>query len=245
MQAIERVWVSIVTTQQPPPAWVVAASAALAVLMVADRRLWPRTRHLITTAHEGSHGLAALLSGRRLSGIRLHSDGSGVAVSKGRSSGPGMVIMLLAGYVGPGLIGLGTAVLLRAGYAIAVLWLLLGLLTFLLVQIRNWFGLSSILVTGTVLVAVSWFAAEQVQSAFAFLVSWFLLLGAPRPVVELHQARRRGRATNSDAHQLARLTHLPASIWTLVFLVVTVGAACLGGWWLLEGVVSARAADPR
>jgi hypothetical protein len=237
VQAVERAWVSIVTTQLAPPAWVIAATAALAVLMVANGRLWPRTRHLITTAHEGSHGLAALVTGRRLSGIRLHSDSSGVAVSKGRASGPGMLLMLLAGYIGPGLLGLGAAALLAADYAVAVLWWLLALLAALLVQIRNWFGLWSILVTAAVVFVVSWFAAEQVQSAFAYLVTWFLLLGAPRPVMELHGSRQRGRAANSDADQLARLTRLPAMIWIGLFLVVTIGALGLGGWWLIEGTV--------
>lgn len=238
MQAIERVWLSFVTTQQAPPTWVVVASAVLALLMVAERHLWPRTRHLITTAHEGAHGVAALLSGRKLAGIRLHSDSSGVAVSKGRSSGPGMVVMLMAGYVGPGLIGLGAAALLRAGYAVGILWFLLGLLTVLLVQIRNWFGLWSILLTGTVLFVVSWFAPEQVQSAFSYLVTWFLLFAAPKPVLELAGSRRRGRSADSDADQLARLTHVPAALWVLFFLLVTVAASGLGAWWLLQGIVT-------
>jgi len=237
VQAVERVWVSIVTTQQPPPAWVVAASAALALLLVANRHLWPRTRHLITTAHEGSHGLAALVTGRRLSGIRLHSDSSGVAVSQGRASGPGMVLMLLAGYIGPALLGLGTAALLAADYAVAVLWWLLALLAALLVQIRNWFGLWSILATAAVVFAVSWFAAEEVQSAFAYLVTWFLLLGAPRPVMELYGSRRRGRAPDSDPDQLARQTGVPAAIWLGLFLLITSGALGLGSWWLFETVL--------
>lgn len=237
MESIERVWVSIGTTQQPPPTWVIASSALVALLMVGDRRLWPRTRHLITTAHEGSHGLVALLTGRRLTGIRLHSDSSGVALSKGRGSGPGMVLMLLAGYIGPGLVGLGAAALLAADYAIAVLWLLLGLLALMLVQIRNWFGLWSILVTGLVLFAVSWFAAEEVQSGFAYLVTWFLMIGAPRPVLELSASRRRGRAPDSDADQLARLTWVPAMLWVGLFLLVTVSTLCLGVWWLLEAVL--------
>ncbi len=237
MQAIERVWASVVTPQEAPPVWVVVATALVGLLMVADRRLWPRTRHLITTAHEGSHGLAALVTGRRLAGIRLHSDSSGVAVSKGRGTGPGMVFMLLAGYIGPGLVGLATSALLAAGYAVAVLWLLLALLTGLLVQIRNWFGLWSVLVTGAVMLGVSWFAPEQWQSAFAYLVIWFLLLGAPRPVVELYRSRRRTRASGSDANQLARITGIPAIIWIGVFLAVTVGALGVGSWWLLDAVV--------
>ncbi|MGI8721271.1 MAG: M50 family metallopeptidase [Geodermatophilaceae bacterium] len=226
------------TTQPTPPAWVIAVSTALAVLMVLDRRLWSWTRHLITTAHEGSHGVAALLTGRRLSGIRLHSDSSGVAVSKGRSSGVGMVLMLLAGYVGPALIGLGAAALLSADYAVAVLWLLLVSLALLVVQIRNWFGLWSVLVTGAVVLAVSWFAPEQAQSGFAYLVTGFLLIGAPRPVMELHGSRRRGRAQNSDADQLARLTGAPAIIWIGIFFVVTVGMLGIGASWLLGGLLA-------
>lgn len=223
---------SLVTTQQPPPTWVVAATGVVALLMVADRRAWRRTRHLITTAHEGAHGLAALATGRRLGGIRLHSDSSGLAVSRGRATGPGMVLMLLAGYVGPALIGLGAAALLAADFAVTVLWLLLGLLTILLIQIRNWFGLWSVLITGAVLFAVSWFAPEQVQSGFAYVVTWFLLLGAPRPVFELRGSRRGGRVRNSDVDQLARLTRLPATVWLALFLAVTLGCLTVGGWLL-------------
>ena len=39
--------------------------------------VWRVSRNAITIAHEGGHGLIALLTGRRLDGIRLHSDTSG------------------------------------------------------------------------------------------------------------------------------------------------------------------------
>ena len=38
--------------------------------------VWRLSRNAITIAHEGGHGLIALLTGRRLDGIRLHSDTS-------------------------------------------------------------------------------------------------------------------------------------------------------------------------
>ena len=41
--------------------------------------------------HEAGHALTAVLTGRRLTGIRLHSDTSGLTLSTGRPSGPGMV----------------------------------------------------------------------------------------------------------------------------------------------------------
>jgi hypothetical protein len=187
----------------------------------------------VTIAHEGAHGLAALATGRRLSGIRLHSDTSGLTVSAGRPRGPGMVVTGAAGYVGPGLFGLGAAALFAAGHAVGLLWALLLLLALLLVQIRNWYGLWSVLVTGGVVLAATWLLPAPAQTAFAAVATWFLLLAAPRTVVELQRARRRRAAPDSDADQLARLTRLPALLWVGFFLLVDLGALILGTRWLL------------
>jgi len=166
------------------------------------------------------------------SGIRLHSDTSGLTVSYGKPRGFGMILTALAGYVGAGLVGLGAAFLLRQGYAVGLLWLLIVLLALMLVQIRNWFGLLSILVSGLALVLVSWYAPTEWQAATAYLVTWFLLLGAPRPVIELQRSRRSGQAKTSDADILAKLTPFPGLFWVGVFLVVTLGALLLGSWWI-------------
>ncbi|MGZ4590522.1 MAG: M50 family metallopeptidase [Actinomycetes bacterium] len=235
---MEEAWRRALASQPAPPLAVVLGLAVVAAMLVLAPVAWPRTRHVVTLAHEGAPGLAAVLSGRRLAGIRLHSDTSGLTVSSGRPRGPGMVVTLAAGYVGPGLFGVGAAFLLGAGHAVGVLWLVLVLLVLLLAQIRNWFGLWSVLVTGTVLLAASWWLPERGQSALAYLVTWFLLLAAPRPVLELAAQRRRRRARvggDSDADQLARLTGVPAAVWIALFLAVTVGALLLGGHRLTVG----------
>ena len=208
-------------------------AAAVAAVLVLSPALWRPARHVVTIAHEGAHGLVALLTGRRLAGIRLHSDTSGLTVSAGRPTGPGMVLTCAAGYTGPGLFGLGAAGLLAAGYAIGLLWALLGLLALLLLQIRNWYGLWSVLVTGGIVLAVTWWLPTPVQAVFAATATWFLLLAAPRAVLELQAARRRRRAPDSDADQLARLTGVPGVVWVAFFLAVDIGALLLGGRWLL------------
>lgn len=236
MKAISEIWQRVVATQPPPSGAVVLGTAVVAAALVLLPRTWPVTRHVVTIVHEGAHGLAALLTGRRLTGIRLHSDTSGVTVSVGRPRGPGMVLTTAAGYVGPALLGLGAAALLGAGHAVALLWTLIVLLALLLVQIRNWFGLWSVLVSATVVLLVSWALPGQAQSAFAYLVAWFLLLSAPRPVLELQAERRRRRSSTSDADQLARLTGLPALVWVGVFLAGNLGALVAGTRWLLPGL---------
>jgi hypothetical protein len=228
-------WDQVTTVAPDPAPGLVALAAGVALAMVVAPGAWARTRHLVTIAHEGAHGLAALLSGRRLAGIRLHSDTSGLAVSKGRSTGPGMVATAGSGYVGPAFLGLGAAALLSRGYAVGVLWALLVLLALLLLQIRNFFGLWSVLLAGTALFAVTWWTPADVKLVVAYVVTWFLLLAAPRPVVELQRERRRGRGRSSDADLLARLTRVPGLVWVGVFLVVTVGCLLLGGSWLVRG----------
>ena len=156
------------TTQPAPSGGFVALTAVLAALLVWAPGSWSLTRHVVTIAHEAAHGVAALLSGRKLHGIRLHSDTSGLTVSAGRTTGPAMIVTAAAGYVGPALLGLAAAAMLANHRAVGLLWALLILLALLLIQVRNWFGLWSILVSAGVVFAVSWWLQPEVQSAFAY-----------------------------------------------------------------------------
>jgi hypothetical protein len=227
------VWHRALATQPAPSGNFVALTAILALGLVWAPGAWPITRHVVTIAHEAAHGLMALMSGRKLHGIQLHSDTSGLTVSAGRTTGPGMILTAAAGYVGPAILGLAAAALLANHRAVGLLWAVLILLALLLIQVRNWFGLWSILVSAAVVFAVSWWLQPQAQSAFAYSLTWFLLLAAPRPVLELQTQRRAARTTSSDADQLARLTKVPAILWVGFFLVVTVGALALGGRWMV------------
>ncbi|GEL46541.1 M50 family metallopeptidase [Cellulomonas hominis] len=229
------IWDRATTVQPAPDRWVVLGALAAALLCLVVPVLWHLSRHLLTIVHEAAHGLVAVLSGRRLSGIRLHSDTSGLTVSVGRPRGPGMVATAFAGYVGPSVLGLGAAWLLGRGYAVGLLWALVLALALLLVQIRNWYGLWAVLVTGVVLVGVTWWGSAAVQVAVAYAVTWYLLVGAPRAVLEMQAQRRRARGRGtSDADMLGRLTPLPGGFWVGAFLVVCVGALVLGGSWVLD-----------
>ncbi|ADB31607.1 hypothetical protein Kfla_2536 [Kribbella flavida DSM 17836] len=225
------VWDNITSVQADPSLQVVIGTGLAALLLIAWRPVWRQTRQVVTIAHEGAHGLIALLVGRKLAGIRLHSDTSGVTVSRGKPNGAGMIAVLLAGYPGPALFGLAAAFVLSRGYAVALLWGLLLALLILLLQIRNLFGLWSVVAFGAVVFAVSWWGSEQVQSTFAYLLTWFLLLAAPRAVLELQSSRRHGGGRNSDADQLRRLTGVPAILWVGIFGLITLGCLVLGVLW--------------
>jgi Peptidase M50B-like len=232
MSVLGELWDRVTGTQPVPSVWIIAASGVVALAVVLNGRTWHLARNAITIAHEGGHALVSVLTGRRLEGIRLHADTSGVTYSRGRRNGPGIVLTTLAGYVTPPLLGALAAWLLAAHHVTAELWLLLALLAATFLAIRNVYGALAVLVTAAAVCAVSLLTSAAVQAVFSYATAWFLLLGGFRPVVELHRERsrslRRGRSGRTDADQLAGLTGMPGGMWVVVFGVVAVAALVLG-----------------
>ena len=98
----------------------VAALVGAALALVPP--VWRYTRHVVTLVHEAGHAMVALLTGRRLNAVRLHSDTSGHTISSGRPRGPGMVAMAAAGYLAPSALGLACIWLVDAGHTPWALW---------------------------------------------------------------------------------------------------------------------------
>jgi len=239
MNVLATLWDRISGSQPLPPAWVVGLTAVVALAVVLNAETWRLAGKIITIAHEGGHALVSVLSGRRLDGIRLHADSSGVTYSRGKRAGPGLVLTAAAGYVMPSLLGAGAAWLLASQHLTAMLWLALALLAATFLAIRNLFGAMAVLLTAGGVFAVSYYATAAVQAGFAYLAAWFLLFGGVRPVVELARGRRRRWARGSDAAQLARLTGTPAGLWISLFVLVAFAALAVGaillvppGWHL-------------
>ena len=234
IEGVTDFWDKLLGAQPDPPGLLVLLTALAGLLAVAFRPVWRIARNAVTIAHEGGHALFALLTGRRLRGIRLEFDTSGLTLSSGRPTGPGMMLTLLGGYIAPSLVGLLGAWLLGGNRITLLLWLAVVLLLLMLINIRNLFGVLSLVITGAIVFAVSWYATPEVQAAFAYAGVWFLLFGGVRPVFELQSLRRRGRMPESDADQLAHVTHVPAIFWVGIFLAVNL-AALVAGAFLLAG----------
>jgi hypothetical protein len=223
----QEIWERATSTQPVPDAWFVLATGAVALGLVLAPSSWPRVRLGVTVVHEAGHALVGVLVGRRLRSIHLHSDTSGVTVTRGKPRGPGMVAMLAAGYLAPAALGLAAALLLAGGRSVGLLWLLVGLAAALLLWVRNGYGFLVLLAGGAGVLLLTWYADGTVQSLAAYLLAWLLLLAAPRPLVELLTAgRRRGRT--SDPDQLARLTRVPAVVWILLLLLANLAGLAVG-----------------
>nr|WP_231336244.1 M50 family metallopeptidase [Actinomadura graeca] len=236
--SIADLWDRVTGTQPDPPWWLVVLVGLVALGSVVHGPTWRVARNTVTIAHEGGHALIALVTGRKLDGIKLHSDTSGVTVSRGKPHGPGMVFTAMAGYLTPPLLGLLFAALLAGGRITLMLWFSLALLAGMLVMIRNAYGALSVIVTGAVVFGVSWLGGAKVQAGFAYLAAWFLLLAATRPVIELQRMRARHMAPSSDADQLAHLTGVPGLAWVSLFGAVALAALVAGAALLFPDAVS-------
>ncbi|GAA4482610.1 M50 family metallopeptidase [Rhodococcus olei] len=196
---------------------------ALAAALVLWRPLWNPTRHVVTLAHEAGHALAAVATGRRLTGIRLHSDTSGLTLSRGRARGPGMIVTAAAGFLAPALLGLLGAALISVGRLPVLLWGAVALIVVMVPFIRNAFGFVVLLVVGVAVGAVAYYGSLTLQLHFGYTAIWVLLAGNLRTVTE----SARSRSGRSDLDQLRALSHLPRTLWTLLFIAVTVGTGVL------------------
>lgn len=220
------------TVTTPVLEWQQAALAGLAALAVLVF-VWKPARMPLTVCHEAGHALVALLTGRRLRGIRLHADTSGLTRTSGPAGGFGQGLIFFAGYPAPALAGLAAAAAVRAGHAAGLLWTIVLLSAVMLLGIRNWYGALAMVVIGGGLALTSWFAPASALGWVAAGVAWLLLLGAPRVVLE---AFRDPKGKGSDADQLAARTHVPRVVWLGLWLLITVGCLALGGFWLLPGL---------
>src|SRR5689334_17041968 len=117
---------------------------------VAAVPLWRFTRWTITTAHEGFHVGAGVLTGQKAGGVTFGRSGGATGFPATMPWLPDLIITL-AGYLGPSVVGLGGVFLLLRGRPEVVLWLSVGLLALILLKMRNLLAVVSAVGTGFLL----------------------------------------------------------------------------------------------
>jgi hypothetical protein len=188
-----------------------------AVVMVP--LLWAPVNHFSTMTHEGAHALLAVILGLTVTEIVLdrHSGGKTSIVGEGLR----IVLVLLIGYLGPSLFGLGAAKVISLGDPVTVLWLLVLLLVLLLFLLARSFGMFSVPVAIAVVYLILRYTHAGTEVVAAYAVAWLLLLSSVRRAVG-------DGVRAADADVLRSRTHLPRRLWSLLWLAGTVGALLVG-----------------
>lgn len=189
---------------------------------------WPWVGLLMSVVHEGGHMAVGLVTGLRVRHFKIHS-GFSAATSFGVPMpwGPARILMTIAGYATPPLVGLGGAVLLARGKAWPLLWTAVILLVLAWVKAREDRAVSVVVLGAAGLGYVAIYGPPLLAAVLAATIVWLLLIGGVRDAVvqDLGQG--------SDAAHLAHDTLIPRIAWKAGFVVVALVCLVQGGERLL------------
>jgi hypothetical protein len=213
----------------------------LATALSIPRATWRYFGLLATATHELGHAFAAVISGQRLSGIKLRLDHSGTTTSYSR----GRLAAVWSGFWGypvPALTGAGLVTAGFAGWGPAALATGTLILVVSLLFIRNFAG---VLITGGAIaggVLLILFVPSDFTGHVAIGLGVALLVAAVRDLAKLTNVhlRRRDRLASSDAYILYRATSVPSGIWIALFLAVIAGCWVVA-WQPISSILAAGA----
>lgn len=226
----------------PDPTAVLALAGVVVVLM-GVRRIWRVLRQASTIIHEMGHVLAAWCTGRRVSGIKLHSDTSGVTISRGKPSGPGLLITFLAGYPAPGLLAVLLILLGTTGHSGAALTAFQAVLVLALLLSRNAVGILSCLLAVLASGWIWWSNDPEIVGYTVVALGIFYAVAGLRGSLDLCRVHLTGKrhsrsaVAGTDASQAARAWRglpLPAAIWLIFFVLISAGSAAAVFWMLFR-----------
>lgn len=205
------------TISTPPPPWATALIIVVIAGAVAVPQVWITLRHAVTIIHEMGHVAMGWLFGRKVHGISLHTDTSGLTITAGKPRGFGVLMTFLAGYTAPPLLGLGLIWATTAGYGGAALTLLVLVLVLAFLLVRNAFGILTVIAALAAAGVVFWTANPHAVTAFTLAAGIFLVLAGFRTGFDLWALHARGEGESSDAAMAARHSPFPAMLWVLFF----------------------------
>jgi hypothetical protein len=193
----------------------------------------------VTFIHEGSHALAAVLTGASVASLSVAPDGSGMVMSAS-NSWLSQVITSSAGYIGAVGFGALLLVLIRLGVRpniilfgssalVAILTVAFGILA------PAWnvfsitpsvFGIGFTLIAGAFISTMLLLGARFAQGWWAnFIVSFLAvqcLLNAFFDLKNLFYVSSMSPGTHSDAMNMANYTGIPSIAWVFIWLLVSV-----------------------
>lgn len=200
-------------------------------------------RLFATFVHESGHALAAVLTGNSVQSLSVAADGSGEVYSVGSGFFSALLVSS-AGYLGTTAFGAALLAWIRFGFSarlglyisagsVAVMTLIFGFLApiwnlFSTVTFGGWlFTIVSGLFVSALLFLVGKFASPKWETlALAFLAVQ-CLLNAVFDLVNVFFISATS-STHTDAANMAAATGLPAIVWVLIWMVISVVMISIG-----------------
>lgn len=196
-------------------------TGALFVLLFDSFVAYP-FRLFVVFLHEIGHGVAAVLTGGSVVSIGLSADEGGVCVTRGGIR----FVVLNAGYLGSLLFGALFLLLGTRRRSARTVVAAIGAFTALaaILYVRTFFGFAYTLTAGFVLLLVALKLRPEVSEWVLAGLGSMSMLYAVADVMSDVILRH---ASGSDAAALAQLTHVPALVWGLLWIAVSLAVFAL------------------
>ncbi|OGL41251.1 MAG: hypothetical protein A2161_22445 [Candidatus Schekmanbacteria bacterium RBG_13_48_7] len=189
--------------------------AALAVVLWETPVIYP-VKLFVVFLHEISHGLAAVLTGGKIVQIEVNQQLGGICYTQGGSQ----FIVASAGYIGS--IFWGAMILLLSSrtrfYKLGAFFIGAVLIFISLLYVSNSFGITFGVGFGILLIFVAKFAPGVINKfilQFIGIVSCFYVL------IDIKEDLFSFEHRVTDAQILANMTHIPAIIWAIIWMVIS------------------------
>ena len=203
----------------------VAIGALVAVVVFLPVLSVP-AQHFSAMTHEGFRAILGIVLGLTVTGIILDRASGHRSSIAGEGLRAGFVVLI--GFLGPSLLGLGAAFLISLGQPIAVLWLLVVLLIMMMFLLSWSFGWISVPFAIFLLYVILRLAHTNVEVVTAYVVAWLLLVSGMRAAFAADSFHR------SHASPIGIGT-VPGAIGSLIWLTGTLAALIIGGKLLVLG----------
>lgn len=225
-------------TATPDP-WAILIVAATITALVSIPAIWRKTRQAATIVHEMGHAATGYIFGRKIDGIALHTDTSGVTTSRGKPYGIGFLLSVLAGYPAPSLLGLGMIWAATTTWSGAALTLFSILMLIALWLCRNIIGFLSCALAVAASGAIWWWGTPTVVANSVLAIGIFMVIAGLRCCFDLARAHQRGEGATTDAGQASSLSIvIPGFGWIAFFFAVSLYAIAQSGLILYGALAS-------
>jgi peptidase M50B-like protein len=206
---------------------VVYGAGFIALLLVVFSKDWAGS--WVTVVHEGGHMVTAVLTFRGFSSWEMDDGDNAGTMVDDVGWGVGFLVISIAGYLSPPLVGLGLAAVLAGGNAWGVLAVALLVLVLSFLYAKG--GLANVVtaVLAVVVVLALWRGSTTLQLGIAAGAVWLLLLGGVRAAWGM------ALSDASDAAKMTRATWIPRVVWKLFWITVALVCLYAGGRLLFVG----------
>lgn len=218
---------------------------ALWFIPYADYLVYP-IRLFVTFIHEGSHVLAALLTGGSVESLTVSPDTSGLVMFR-YNNALSQLITSSAGYLGSTAFGVLLLVLIRRAYSARIVLagsaIFVGLMTLLfglLAPIWNIFSAnvsfggviftvaSGTILTLSLLTIAKYASARTAQFAMSFLAVQCILNALSDLKTVFYASSPFASPMQTDAMNMANATGLPAIAWVVIWIGISVLMISIG-----------------